>query len=153
MQCIARLTGDRLIPECETGPLMEAAAGAGGLVLFTGIARPVGKDGARVDRLELDIHPRLTEKSLNDIAGAALCRFDISLAVAIHRWGEVPAGEAVVLAGAAALHRREAFLAADFIMDHLKTEAVFWKREIGPSGARWVEPSERDLADLARWKD
>lgn len=153
MQCIARLTGDRLEPERETGPLMEAAAGAGGLVLFTGIARPVGKDGARVDRLQLDIHPRLTEKSLNEIAQAALRRFDISLAAAIHRWGEVPAGEAVVLAGAAALHRREAFLAADFIMDHLKTEAVFWKREIGPSGARWVEPSERDLADLARWKD
>lgn len=153
MQCIARLTGDRLIPERETGPLIEAAAGAGGLVLFTGIARPVGKDGARVDRLQLDIHPRLTEKSLIDIAGAALHRFDISLAVTIHRWGNVPAGESVVLAGAAALHRREAFLAADFLMDHLKTEAVFWKREIGPSGTRWVEPSERDLADLARWKD
>jgi molybdopterin synthase catalytic subunit len=63
----------------------------------------------------------------------------------------VPAGEPIVFAGAASLHRRAAFDAADYLMDRLKTDAVFWKREVGDSGSAWIEPTEADYADRDRW--
>ena len=69
----------------------------------------------------------------------------------VHRCGDIAAGEAIVFAGAAALHRRAAFEAADYLMDRLKTEAVFWKREIGETGSQWIEPTDADHADRERW--
>ena len=99
----------------------------------------------------LDHHPTLTRQSLEDIAVEAAQRFDVSHVRVVHRCGEIPTGEAIVFAGAAALHRRAAFEAADYLMDQLKTEAVFWKREIGEAGSEWIEPTERDYADRDRW--
>ena len=71
----------------------------------------------------------------------------------VHRCGEISPGETIVFVAAAAPHRREAFAAADYLMDRLKTEAAFWKRETGPAGARWIEPLDEDRAARARWKD
>ena len=81
----------------------------------------------------------------------AAARFDVSHVHVAHRCGDIAAGEPIVFAGAAAPHRRAAFEAADYLMDRLKTEAVFWKREVGEAGAEWVEPTESDYADRERW--
>ena len=99
----------------------------------------------------LEHHPTLTRQSLEDIAVEAAQRFDVSHVRVVHRCGEVAAGEPIVFAGAAALHRRAAFEAADYLMDRLKTEAVFWKREIGEADSKWIEPTESDYADRERW--
>ncbi len=101
--------------------------------------------------LVLDHHPSLTLQSLQDIAVEAAARFDIGHVRVVHRCGEIAAGEAIVFAGASSLHRRAAFEAADYLMDRLKTEAVFWKREVGRSGSNWIEPTEADYADRGRW--
>jgi molybdopterin synthase catalytic subunit len=101
--------------------------------------------------LALEDHPQLTQQSLDEIAAAAVEKFAVSAIRVVHRTGAIPAGEPVVFAGASAPHRREAFDAVDYLMDRLKTEAVFWKREEGPGGSRWVEPTDADHAARERW--
>ena len=88
-----------------------------------------------------------------EIAEAALSRFAVNAIRVVHRCGRIRPGETIVFAAASAPHRREAFLAADYLMDRLKSEAAFWKRESGPEGGRWIEPTEQDGADRARWSD
>jgi molybdopterin synthase catalytic subunit len=151
MSIFARLEERALDPQTELGELLAEAAGDGAVVSFVGIARTEGKSGNRVDRLVLDHHPKLTRLSLEDIAAAAAQRFDVSHVRVVHRCGEIAAGGPIVFAGAASLHRRAAFDAADYLMDRLKTEAVFWKREIGPAGSEWIEPTDADYADRDRW--
>jgi molybdopterin synthase catalytic subunit len=151
MSIVARLEEHRLEPEQELAGLIEAARSDGAVVSFVGIARPDSHSGQTVDRLVLEHHPTLTQQSLNDIAVAAGERFAVSHIRVVHRCGEIAAGEPIVFAGAVALHRRAAFEAADYLMDRLKTEAVFWKREIGESGSEWIEPTDADYADRDRW--
>jgi molybdenum cofactor biosynthesis protein B len=151
MSIVARLEGHSLRPELELAALLEQANGDGAIVSFTGVARPESKGGQSVYRIILEHHPTLTVKSLEDIAAEAAARFDISHVRIVHRCGEMAAGECIVFAGAAALHRRAAFDATDYVMDRLKTEAVFWKREIGERGSEWIEPTDADYADRERW--
>jgi molybdopterin synthase catalytic subunit len=151
MSIVAHLEEHALRPEQELTALLEQATGDGAIVSFIGVARPGSKDGLAVDRLVLEHHPTLTHRSLEDIAIEAAQRFDVSHVRVAHRCGEVRTGEAIVFAGAAALHRRAAFEAADYLMDRLKTEAVFWKREIGDAASEWIEPTKRDYADRDRW--
>ena len=108
------------------------------------------KEGQAVDRLVLDHHPTLTPQSLEDIAIEAAQRFDVSHVHVVHRCGEIAAGEPIVFAGALRC-TRAAFEAADYLMDRLKTEAVFWKREVGEAGSEWIEPTDADYADRERW--
>ena len=151
MSVVARLEEDVLRPEEELAALLERAKGDGAVVSFTGVARPGGDPGRSVDRLVLEHHPTLTLQSLEEIAVEAAARFEISHVQIVHRCGDVAAGEPIVFAGAASAHRRAAFEAADYLMDRLKTEAVFWKREIGEGGAEWIEPTDTDYADRERW--
>ena len=151
MSVIVRLEEKGLRPEQELAALIEQASGDGAVVSFAGIARPGSRGGEAVRGLVLDHHPALTLRSLEEIASDAAERFDVSHVRVVHRWGEVAAGEPIVFAGASALHRRAAFDAADYLMDRLKTEAVFWKREIGETGSRWIEPTAADYADRERW--
>ena len=151
MSIVALLEADALDPQFELAELTEAARGDGALVTFVGLARPESRDGSAVDAVVLDHHPTLTRQSLEDIAVACAERFDVSHVRVVHRCGTVPAGEPIVFAGASSIHRRAAFDAADYLMDQLKTEAVFWKREVGDDGAQWIEPTEADLADRDRW--
>lgn len=146
--------------ELSTGPfspgdLLEAFVRGrpsdGAVVSFIGLARGQGRDGDAVTRLRLDWYPAMTERSMFDIARAAQERFDVSDILVRHRCGELSPEEPIVLVAAASPHRREAFLAADYLMDRLKTEAAFWKREYKAGGATWIEPSAADRADLARW--
>ena len=151
MSIVARLEEDALRPEQELAALIEQASGDGAVVSFVGLARQQSQRGARVQTLVLDHHPRLTQQSLQDIAIAAGERFDVTHVRVVHRCGAVDAGQPIVFAGAASRHRRAAFEAADYLMDRLKTEAVFWKRETGEAGAEWIEPTEADLIDRERW--
>lgn len=152
MSIVARLEASQLRPEEELAALVSQASGDGAVVSFVGIARPESKEGQAVEQLVLEHHPTLSQRSLEDIAIEAGERFDVSHVRVVHRCGEIGAGEPIVFAGAGSAHRRAAFEAADYLMDRLKTEAVFWKREQGPAGSTWIEPTDADYADRGRWE-
>jgi molybdopterin synthase catalytic subunit len=151
MHVQARLAAQPFDPGDELTTFLAGLEDEGAAVSFVGVARPRSKAGEPVERLFLDHHPRLTQRSLDDIAKDAARRFDIHAVCVIHRCGEVRPGEPIVFAAAAAPHRRDAFQAADYLMDCLKTDAVFWKREDGPNGSAWIEPTAKDRTDRARW--
>jgi molybdopterin synthase catalytic subunit len=149
MRIDARLVHKPFRPEEELADF--DAGGAGAVASFTGLCRPASKTGSAIESLFLDHHPRLTEQSLHDIAASA-GRFGVEAVRLVHRCGAIAPGEAIVFVAAAAPHRRAAFEAVDYLMDRLKTDALFWKREDGVDGSHWIEPTEADRADRARWK-
>ena len=124
----------------------------GAVVTFTGLARAVGKDGGQLSALFLEHHPTMTEQSLRRIAADGAERFGVPAIDVAHRCGAIAPGEAIVWVAVASPHRRAAFEAADYLMDRLKTEAMFWKREDGPGGSTWIEPTEADHRERARWE-
>ena len=121
---------------------------AGGIVSFLGKVRPDGD----VQALELSHYEPLTLPGMEDLAKAALKRFSLDGALVRHRTGVMTPGDAIVLVATAARHRRDAFEAADYLMDHLKSAAWFWKREKRGGQWHWIEPRAQDHADLERWK-
>lgn len=127
------------------------AAGAGAIASFTGMVRDEN-DGAAVSSLALEHHPGLTEKVIADIGRDAVARFALTDIMIVHRYGAMAPGEAIVFAAAAAPHRRAAFDAVDYVMDRLKTEAPFWKREQRSDGAYWLEARMSDHDDRRRWE-
>jgi molybdopterin synthase catalytic subunit len=149
MSVVARVEEQAVHPEQELAALIKQASGDGAVVSFTGITRPRSKGGEAVYRLVLEHHPALTLQSLEEIAGVT--RFRVSHVRVVHRCGDIAAGEPVVFAAAAALHRGAAIKAADYLMDRLKTEAVFWKREVGETGSAWIEPTDANYAERERW--
>lgn len=153
MACITRLATGPFAASDELAAFIAENEGAGAVVSFCGLARPASKDGATLTALHLDHYPGMTEASLRSIAEEGARRFDTTGVRVVHRCGTISPGEVIVFVAAASLHRRAAFLAADFLMDRLKTDAVFWKREEGVDGARWIEPTEGDRADRARWSE
>jgi molybdopterin synthase catalytic subunit len=138
-------------PGIEYARLAAACVDAGAIASFSGIVRPAS-DGSTVDALELEHHPGFTLKVIDGIAEDARERFDLLGLAIIHRYGRLQPGEPIVFVAAAAAHRRAAFDAVDYLMDRLKTEAPFWKREHGPGGARWIEARPMDHEDRARWE-
>lgn len=138
-------------PSRELKQFARVAQGAGAISSFTGIARPLTRSGEPVEAIFLDHHPRLTLSSMRDIADAA-ARFGVDDRLVIHRCGHITPGEPIVLVAAASAHRRAAIEAVDYIMDRLKTDAIFWKREDRDSGSAWIEPSAEDHAAHARWE-
>jgi molybdopterin synthase catalytic subunit len=143
-----RLQSDPFEPGALLTGFCAGRETTGAVVSFTGIAR--GEAGA-VTALELEAYPGFTDVEIARIADAAVQRFSLQDLLIIHRTGKIAPGEAIVFVATAAAHRREAFEAADHLMDYLKSRAPFWKKEHGPGGARWVEPTDRDRADAARW--
>lgn len=152
MTVSATLTSGPPAADAELRAFVEARTADGAVVAFVGLARDRTAAGA-VSGLFLDHYPGFTERSLELIAADAAGRFAVSDVRVVHRCGEVRPGEAIVFVAVAAPHRRAAFEAADYLMDRLKTEAAFWKREDGPDGSRWIEPTDNDRADRARWSD
>jgi molybdopterin synthase catalytic subunit len=134
----------------ELNAFRQGRRESGAVVSFLGIAR--GEGGAAT-AVELDAYPAFSLARIEAIAAEAVTRFHLHDVAVIHRIGRIAAGEEIVLAMTAAAHRREAFEACDFLMDYLKSRAPFWKKEHGPSGSRWIEPTERDLKDVARWDE
>ncbi|HEX8224151.1 MAG TPA: molybdenum cofactor biosynthesis protein MoaE [Allosphingosinicella sp.] len=148
-----RLADEPITAELELAELVAASAGAGAVASFLGIARGRTAGGDEVERLVLDHHPRLTLRSMEEIAAAARQCFAVSSVRIVHRRGDVAPGETIVFVAAAAAHRRAAFEAVDYMMDRLKTDAVFWKREDGPDGSHWIEPREDDYSARERWNE
>jgi molybdopterin synthase catalytic subunit len=134
----------------ELSAFTGRVSGAGGVASFTGFVRPES-DGVSVSSLELEHYPALTERTVASIGEDARERFDLIDLVILHRHGPLAPDEPIVFVAAAAAHRRSAFDAVDYMMDRLKTDAPFWKREHGVEGARWIEAREGDLKDRARW--
>jgi molybdopterin synthase catalytic subunit len=153
MSISANLSSSVIDAEAELGSFLAIAGGAGAVISFCGIARPSSSEGAEVTELHLDHYPGMTERSLARIAQDGTKQFEVSHVRVVHRCGTIRPGEVIVFVAAASAHRRAAFLAADYLMDRLKTEAVFWKREQGIDGARWIEPTEADRADRERWNN
>ena len=120
----------------------------GAVATFTGIARA---EAGSTAILELEAYPGFTEAEISRIADQARERFGLHDLSILHRVGRIAPGDAIVFVATAASHRRAAFEACDFLMDYLKSKAPFWKKEHGPDGARWIEPTTQDLADRDRW--
>ena len=142
-----RLLTDMFIPGQFVGPFTQANPGLGGVCTFVGEVR--GND--RVEGLELSHYEPLTLSGMHDLADAAFARFDLMGLMMLHRVGFLYPGEPIVCVSAAAKHRRSAIDAVDFAMDHLKSAAWFWKRELRAGEWRWIEPREQDYSDRARW--
>ena len=123
--------------------------GAGGIATFSGLVR--ADDG--VDLLELEHYPGATERALEGVAAEASARWSLTAATIVHRVGPMRPGERIVFVGAAAPHRAAALNACAYMIDRLKTDAPFWKRETRGDGARWVEARGDDGAAAARWRD
>ena len=127
-----------------------AHAQSGGIASFVGQVR-TESGAAAVLELELSHYPPLTLPGMQVLGRQTAERWPLDGLLMLHRVGALGPGEPIVFVAAAARHRRDAFLAADFAMDHLKSEAWFWKRERTAAGWRWIEPRAQDHADKARW--
>ncbi|MGK6320701.1 molybdenum cofactor biosynthesis protein MoaE [Sphingomonas sp. DT-204] len=123
------------------------AEGAGAVATFTGLVR--ADDG--VTALELEHYPGMTEAALRHLANEATARWALLGATIVHRVGAMAPGERVVFVAATASHRTAALEACTYLIDRLKTDAPFWKRELRGDAARWVETREGDIAASARW--
>lgn len=121
--------------------------GAGGVATFTGVVR--GDDG--VTELTLEHYPGMTEATLIDLAEAATARWSLLGVTIVHRVGPMTPGERIVFVGTAAHHRREALEACAYLIDRLKTDVPFWKRETRAGTASWVKPRASDTEALSRW--
>ena len=122
----------------------------GAVVSFIGTVRDLN-EGEQVAEMELEHYPGMTEKALQDIIDQAKARWDIFEALVIHRVGPMKPLDQIVLVAVTSAHRGEAFDACEFIIDYLKTQAPFWKKEQKPAGARWVDARVSDDEAMAKW--
>lgn len=136
-------------PGTETNIFLEVATGAGAAVSFTGLVRSDPHDP--IASLTLDCYPELATSQLNDLSAQAIARFGLMRTTIIHRYGTLKPGEPIVQVMTLAMHRKAAFDGAEFLMDFLKTDAPFWKKETGPNGEHWVEAKPADDKAKARW--
>ncbi len=134
----------------EVAALREGDAGVGAVASFVGTVRN-RSEGQGVSAMELEHYPGMTEKAIEAMIDEAHARFDIRAARVVHRVGRLQPGEQIVLVAVSSAHRGVAFQACEFLMDYLKTQAPFWKKETTPQGARWVDARVADDAALARW--
>ena len=134
----------------EAARLRAGDPGVGAVVTFVGTVRDMN-NGASVAEMELEHYPGMTEQSLRRIVDQACARWPLAGALVIHRVGPLRPLEQIVLVACSAAHRGEAFAACEFIIDYLKTDAPFWKKEQTPDGARWVDARVTDEAAMAKW--
>jgi len=134
----------------EIAQLRRHSPKVGAVVTFIGTVRDLN-EGEQVAEMELEHYPGMTEKALQDIVDQAKSRWEIFDALVIHRVGPMKPLEQIVLVAVTSAHRGEAFDACEFIIDYLKTQAPFWKKEQTPSGARWVDARVSDDEAMAKW--
>ncbi|SMX42697.1 molybdenum cofactor biosynthesis protein MoaE [Octadecabacter ascidiaceicola] len=132
----------------ELNAFSTQAAGAGAVVSFTGVVRDVtgGLSG-----MEIEHYEGMTEKALGAIRADAMQRWELADSLVIHRFGRLEVGEVIMMVATASKHRKDAFEAAEFLMDYLKSRAPFWKKEITADGADWVASKDEDEDALSRW--
>ena len=123
----------------------------GAVCSFVGTVRDIN-DGDAVSELELEHYEGMTEKSLEAMIDKALARFDIYAARIIHRIGKLKPLDQIVFVAVTSAHRHESFQACEFLMDYLKTEAPFWKKELSPEGEQWLDARASDGERASRWE-
>ncbi|MGI4814061.1 MAG: molybdenum cofactor biosynthesis protein MoaE [Janthinobacterium lividum] len=136
----------------ELAALRAGDAAIGAVVSFVGIVRDLNQ-GSAVHELELEHYPGMTERALTEIVETAMRRWPLSGARVVHRIGRLAPTAQIVLVAVACAHRGDAFAACEYIIDHLKTVAPFWKKENTPDGARWLEARATDQAALDKWRE
>jgi molybdopterin synthase catalytic subunit len=134
----------------EIAALRAGNAGIGAVASFIGVCRDLN-DGDRVAELVLEHYPGMTEKALAKIADEARGRWDLIDILIVHRVGRMLPTDQIVLVVVTSAHRGESFAACEFLMDYLKTQAPFWKKEQTPEGSRWVDARATDDAAAQRW--
>ena len=144
-----RVQTERFDFGAEAQAFSDAVQGAGAVVTFTGIVRDRPEGG--LSRMEIEHYPGMTEKAIAGIEAEAVARWSLAGSLVIHRYGDLFVGEPIMMVATAAPHRADAFAAAEFLMDYLKSRAPFWKKEIGTDGAAWVAAKDEDEAALGRW--
>ena len=122
---------------------------AGAIVSFTGVVRDDAE--GQLDRMEIEHYPGMTERAIAAIEAKAVSRWNLTGALVIHRYGVLRPGERIMMVATASRHRLDAFAAAEFLMDYLKSRAPFWKKEFTKGGAEWVAAKEEDEEALSRW--
>jgi molybdopterin synthase catalytic subunit len=135
-------------PGDELRAFTTSAQGAGAIVSFSGLVRD---EGGTLTSMEIEHYPGMTESALEAIRQTALDRWSLVDALVIHRFGALKAGDQIMMVATASRHRADAFAAAEFLMDYLKSRAPFWKKEYGADGAKWVAAKDEDEAALGRW--
>jgi molybdopterin synthase catalytic subunit len=134
----------------ELAALRQGDARVGAVCSFVGTVRE-RNEGSSVASMELEHYPGMTEKAISAMLAEAQKRFDIHAARVIHRVGLLQPLDQIVFVAVTSAHRGESFQACEFLMDYLKTQAPFWKKEVTPEGARWVDARVSDDQALARW--
>lgn len=132
--------------------LRSAGHEDGAVVTFTGLVRDFNQN-CDVKGMFLEHYPGMTEKMLEIIVHQARERWSLNNIRIIHRVGQLYPGDQIVYVGVTSAHREAAFAAAEFVMDFLKTQAPFWKKELTSQGSRWVEANEKDQQALKKWRD
>lgn len=139
----------------EYGAIRSRAGDAGAIVTFTGLVREIYGDDSTADSVQsltLEHYPGMTEKCLKDIQQEAEDRWPLLATRIIHRVGELRGNDQIVLVATASAHRHAAFESAEFIMDYLKSEAPFWKKQKSAGESSWIESRESDKTALDRWQ-
>lgn len=132
----------------ELKTLSQERNDIGAVVSFSGLVRD---DTGDLLALELEHYPGMTQAALTDLEAKAFARWDLSACLIIHRYGKLDAGAQIMMVATASVHRRDAFEAAQYLMDFLKTDAPFWKKEHLKSGTRWVAQATSDTDAKKRW--
>ncbi len=130
----------------------RTGAGAGAIAAFAGVVREDAREGTPTQILYLEHYPGMTESSIADIVREAEGRWPLDDVVIVHRVGELAPGDQIVLVLVASAHRAAAFAACEFLMDYLKTRAVFWKKETRGAASEWIRSTEDDFDRAASWK-
>ena len=139
----------------EYQQLRKTAGDAGAIVIFTGLVREIhaeaNGESSTVKSLHLEHYSGMTEKSIEAIVDEAKARWVLLAVQVIHRVGKLVPGDQIVMVGISSAHRRDAFDAAEFIMDYLKSKAPFWKKQYTGKDSQWIESRESDDEAIARW--
>lgn len=132
----------------QANAFAAGVGGAGAVVTFTGLVRD---NAGALAAMEIEHYPGMTEKAIAAMMQQAAERWELVDALVIHRFGRLGAAEPIMMVATASRHRADAFAAAEFLMDYLKSRAPFWKKEIGADGEAWVAARDEDEAALKRW--
>ena len=135
-------------PGEELNAFSKSAENAGAVVSFTGLVRDV--EGS-LQEMIIEHYPAMTERAIGAIVDEARARWSLADALVIHRYGSLRAGDTIMMVATASRHRADAFAAADFLMDYLKSRAPFWKKEVTAQGQDWVDSKADDEEALRRW--
>ena len=135
-------------PGAELNAFSAGRTDMGAVVTFSGGVRDTGS--SQLETMEIEHYPGMTEAALQEIAQTALTRWSLGDALVIHRYGKMAPGDVIMMVATASRHRRDAFEAAEYLMDFLKSRAPFWKREVTADGTAWVAARDDDEAALDR---